>query len=43
MTQVVCDPDFYEPTDEDDCSVFSYFCRTHDRYYWHEACGEGLI
>lgn len=41
VTQIVCDPDFYEPVDEDDCSAFSYFCQTHDRFYWHDDCGEG--
>ncbi|MFE8013401.1 hypothetical protein ACFU3O_11755 [Streptomyces antibioticus] len=41
MTQIVCDPDFYEPTDEDGCSVFSYFCQIHDRQYRHDYCGVG--
>ncbi|MFE9764314.1 hypothetical protein ACFYPC_07230 [Streptomyces sp. NPDC005808] len=41
VTQIVRDRDFYEPTEEDDCSTYSYFCLTHDRHYWHEACGEG--
>ncbi|MGW1031629.1 hypothetical protein ACWD4Z_05485 [Streptomyces antibioticus] len=41
MTQIVRDPDFYEPMDEDDCSVFWYFCQTHDRHYRHNDCGEG--
>lgn len=41
MTLIVRDPGFYEPTDEDDCTVFSYFCQTHDRFYQSEACGEG--
>jgi len=41
VMQVVCDPDFYEPTGEDECSVFSYFCQTHDRHYRHDSCGEG--
>ncbi|MFJ9023424.1 hypothetical protein ACIRPU_26165 [Streptomyces sp. NPDC102259] len=41
VTRVVCDPDFYEPVDEEDCSTFPYFCQTHDRYYRHDDCGEG--
>jgi hypothetical protein len=41
VTLVVRDPGFHEPADEEDCRVFSYFCRTHDRFYRHEACGEG--
>ncbi|MET9515463.1 hypothetical protein [Streptomyces sp. NPDC002994] len=41
MTEIVRDPDFYEATDEDDCSAYRYFCQAHDRYYSHEACGEG--
>ncbi|MFD5079875.1 hypothetical protein [Streptomyces sp. NPDC058371] len=41
MTQIVRDPGFYEPNDEDDCSTFGYFCQTHDRHYRHETCGEG--
>ncbi|WP_328429336.1 hypothetical protein [Streptomyces sp. NBC_00443] len=41
MTQIVRDPGFYEPADEDDCTVFWYFCQSHDRVYWQEACGEG--
>ncbi|WP_418961096.1 hypothetical protein [Streptomyces tritici] len=38
-TLIVCDPGFYDPTDEDDCTVFSYFCQTHDRTYAYESCG----
>ncbi|MFJ6088361.1 hypothetical protein ACIQI8_44110 [Streptomyces sp. NPDC092369] len=41
MTLIVRDPGFYEPTDEDDCTAFSYFCQAHDRFYQREACGEG--
>ncbi|MFF8317797.1 hypothetical protein ACF06V_11580 [Streptomyces bobili] len=41
MTQIVRDPDFYEPGEEDDCSTFSYFCQTHDRYYRYDGCGDG--
>ncbi|MFF7205493.1 hypothetical protein [Streptomyces sp. NPDC008141] len=41
MTLIVRDPDFYKPTDEDDCTVFSYLCLSHDRFYQREACGEG--
>lgn len=38
---IVSDPGFYEPGDDDHCSVFEYFCRAHDRPYRHESCGEG--
>ncbi|MFB0630737.1 hypothetical protein [Streptomyces sp. AB3(2024)] len=41
MTVIVRDPDFHEPTEEDDCRRVGYFCRTHDRPYRHEGCGEG--
>ncbi|MGW0908786.1 hypothetical protein [Streptomyces sp. NPDC002853] len=41
MTLVVRDPGFHEPTDDDDCTTFWYFCLPHDRAYRHEACGEG--
>ncbi|MFD8009301.1 hypothetical protein [Streptomyces sp. NPDC058955] len=41
VTTVIWDPGFYEPTDEDDCTVFSFFCQAHDRFYRHEACAEG--
>ncbi|GAA3507403.1 hypothetical protein [Streptomyces showdoensis] len=41
MTLILRDPGLHEPTDGDDCTVFSYFCRSHDRFYRHEACGEG--
>ncbi|MEU1200334.1 hypothetical protein ABZ446_29480 [Streptomyces sp. NPDC005813] len=41
MTQIVRDPDFYEPADEDDCTTIWYFCRSHDRVHRHEHCGEG--
>ncbi|ANP56448.1 hypothetical protein AVL59_11620 [Streptomyces griseochromogenes] len=41
MTVIVRDPGFHEPADADDCSVFWYFCRTHERPYRHEACGDG--
>ncbi|MFJ8108814.1 hypothetical protein [Streptomyces sp. NPDC096132] len=41
VTLIVRDPGFYEPTEDDDCSTFGYFCRSHDRFYRHEACGEG--
>ncbi|MFD8072678.1 hypothetical protein ACFV3E_08475 [Streptomyces sp. NPDC059718] len=41
MTQVVRDPAFYDPAEEDECSRFRYFCQAHDQVYWHEACGEG--
>ncbi|MFF3891456.1 hypothetical protein [Streptomyces sp. NPDC001914] len=38
---IVRDPGLYEPSDEDHCSRFGYFCQTHDRPYSHESCGEG--
>ncbi|MFF5900910.1 hypothetical protein ACFY8O_34040 [Streptomyces argenteolus] len=41
MTLIVRDPGYHEPTDEDNCAVFSYFCQAHDRFYQREACGEG--
>lgn len=41
VTHIVRDPGFYEPTEDDTCSVYWYFCQTHDRHYWHEACGQG--
>lgn len=41
VTQIVRDPSFYEPSDEDDCSRYGYFCQAHDHHYWHESCGEG--
>ncbi|MER5207535.1 hypothetical protein [Streptomyces sp. NPDC002825] len=41
MTLIVRDPGFHEPSDEDDCSSFGYYCQTHDRHYRHESCGEG--
>lgn len=41
VTQIVRDPGFYEPSDEDGCSRFGYFCQAHDRFYSHESCGEG--
>ncbi|MFE1555471.1 hypothetical protein ACFW6V_10805 [Streptomyces sp. NPDC058734] len=41
MTLILRDVGFHEPADEDDCTVFSYFCRTHDRFHRHGACGEG--
>ncbi|SHH95717.1 hypothetical protein SAMN05444521_2844 [Streptomyces sp. 3214.6] len=41
VTLIVRDPGFYEPTEEDDCSTFWYFCQTHDRRYGYAACGEG--
>jgi hypothetical protein len=41
VTQIIRDPGSYEPTDEDDCTTFWYFCQSHDRVYRHEACGEG--
>ncbi|MEU2391320.1 hypothetical protein [Streptomyces sp. NPDC007369] len=41
VTVIVRDPGFHEPTDEDDCTVFWYFCLAHDRVYRHEHCGEG--
>ncbi|MFI1719374.1 hypothetical protein [Streptomyces litmocidini] len=40
VTLTVRDPDFHEPAD-DDCTRFWYSCRSHDRVYRHEACGEG--
>lgn len=41
VTLIVRDPGFHEPADEDDCTTFSYFCQTHDRFYGRETCGEG--
>ncbi|MGX1508022.1 UNVERIFIED_CONTAM: putative esterase [Streptomyces graminofaciens] len=41
VTQIVRDPGFREPSDEDDCSTFGCFCQAHDCHYWHESCGEG--
>ncbi|MEU0357263.1 hypothetical protein [Streptomyces cyaneofuscatus] len=41
MTLIVRDPEFHEPSAEDDCTVFSYICQAHDRFYQREACGEG--
>ncbi|MEU6878884.1 hypothetical protein [Streptomyces sp. NPDC046712] len=41
VTLIVRDPGFHEPTDEDDCTTFWYFCQAHDRTYQHETCGEG--
>jgi hypothetical protein len=41
VTRIVRDPGFHEPSDEDDCSTFGYFCQAHDRHYWHESCREG--
>ncbi|MEU2762009.1 MULTISPECIES: hypothetical protein [unclassified Streptomyces] len=41
MTLIVRDPGFHEPTGEDDCTAFSYFCQAHHRRYQREACGEG--
>ncbi|MFE7511888.1 hypothetical protein ACFU8I_11775 [Streptomyces sp. NPDC057540] len=41
MTLIIRDPDLYEPTDEDDCTVFSYFCQTHGRFHQRDACGDG--
>ncbi|MFJ9818668.1 hypothetical protein ACIRU3_26115 [Streptomyces sp. NPDC101151] len=38
---IVRDPTFHEPTEEDDCWRFGYFCRSHGRHYLHESCGEG--
>ncbi|MFJ6575607.1 hypothetical protein ACIQMY_06530 [Streptomyces sp. NPDC091368] len=41
VTLIVRDPGFHEPADADDCTVFSYVCRTHDRFHRPEACGDG--
>ncbi|MFD0353128.1 hypothetical protein ACFVHW_05160 [Streptomyces sp. NPDC127110] len=41
MTLILRDAGFHEPADEDDCTVFSYFCQTHDRFHQNDACGEG--
>ncbi|MEU8764226.1 hypothetical protein [Streptomyces sp. NPDC048659] len=41
VTRIVRDPGFHEPDDAEACTVFWYVCRTHDRVYRHEACGEG--
>ncbi|MFJ6614987.1 hypothetical protein ACIQPT_32475 [Streptomyces sp. NPDC091289] len=38
---IVSDPGFHEPVSDDHCSVFGYFCQTHDRPYRHESCGDG--
>ncbi|QKW54779.1 hypothetical protein HUT08_25975 [Streptomyces buecherae] len=41
MTQILREPGFHEPSDEDECSRFWFFCQAHDQHYWHESCGEG--
>ncbi|MFS0693246.1 hypothetical protein [Streptomyces nitrosporeus] len=41
MALIVRDPGLHEPADEDDCTVFSYFCQAHNRFYRREDCGEG--
>jgi hypothetical protein len=41
VTIVVRDPGFYEPTDEDNCTTFGYFCQTHDGPYRGDACQGG--
>lgn len=40
VTQIVRDPGLYEPSDEDNCSAFGYFCQTHDCFYLEKACKE---
>ncbi|GAA1227165.1 hypothetical protein GCM10009665_17100 [Kitasatospora nipponensis] len=41
VTLVVRDPDFHEPTDEDDCTTVGYFCQSHDGPYRGDACRGG--
>ncbi len=41
VTIIVRDPGFYEPTDEDNCTTFGYFCQSHDGPYRGEACQGG--
>ncbi|MFJ8885762.1 hypothetical protein ACIRJR_20460 [Streptomyces sp. NPDC102402] len=41
MTLILRDPVLHESTDDDDCTVFSYFCQAHERFYRREACGQG--
>lgn len=38
---VICDPAFHEPRDDDDCTVFSYACLSHEQPYRRGACGAG--
>ncbi|MFE0458922.1 hypothetical protein ACFW1A_06625 [Kitasatospora sp. NPDC058965] len=41
VTIVVRDPGFYEPTDEDNCTSFGFFCQSHDGPYRSAACQGG--
>jgi hypothetical protein len=41
VTQIVRDPHFHEPADEDDCTAFGYFCQSHGRAYRPGDCGDG--
>jgi hypothetical protein len=41
VTIVVCDPGFYEPTDEDNCTAFGYFCQSHGVPFRGKACQGG--
>lgn len=41
VVQVVLDPEFHEPTEDDVCPAFSSVCLAHDRLYSPGGCGEG--
>ncbi|MET7304304.1 hypothetical protein [Embleya sp. NPDC005575] len=41
VVQVVLDPHFHEPTEDDFCTAFGYVCLTHDRLYSRGGCGGG--
>lgn len=41
MTVVVRDPEFYEPTEDDDCTHYWYYCQTHSCDYRDAGCQGG--